>query len=217
MSVRLTWNGTMVRRSKEDTWRSSRRRRLCYFALDTIPITVAHFAKRTTGWWDWHTVTVAVANFTGRAAGRRNWNAEAGAVSRLVGWTWKRHTEAALIARNSPRAHGCRTTLQDILSLLTSRSLQHEPSGILVWPAAQVDSFCIGQCVRFFGSTGPEQQMPFDVKLAGLQQLPSRAGMRPPVQEHCFPGGVWTIGKQRSLCGPLGFCPAGQQMPVEVI
>jgi hypothetical protein len=82
---------------------------------------------------------------------------------------------------------------------------------VIVW-------ICAGQFERFCGSTGPEQQTPLVVTFAGAQHAPLAVGI--PDAQHCGPGGS-LIGMMMMLThwlllGPLGACPAGQQMPVEV-
>jgi hypothetical protein len=62
------------------------------------------------------------------------------------------------------------------------------------------------------------QQMPVDVTLAAAQHDPFRAGIWP-AEQHCgfVLIGMITIGWHWLLFGPLGACPLGQQMPVDVI
>jgi hypothetical protein len=68
--------------------------------------------------------------------------------------------------------------------------------------------------LRLFGSTGPGQHSPLVVTFAGGQHLPLAVGM--PDAQHCGPIGMRTILSHWLLFGPLGACPAGQQIPVEV-
>jgi hypothetical protein len=57
--------------------------------------------------------------------------------------------------------------------------------------------------------------MPLDVRLAGAQQVRFAVGTRPEAQQNF--GGRRTIGLHWPLLRPLGICPVGQQVPVEVI
>jgi hypothetical protein len=70
------------------------------------------------------------------------------------------------------------------------------------------------QSLRFFGSTGPEQQTPLVVTFAGAQHLPLAVGI--PDMQHCGPIGTRTIFSHWLLFGPLGASPARQQTPVDV-
>jgi hypothetical protein len=70
------------------------------------------------------------------------------------------------------------------------------------------------------GSTAVAQHTPVVVTLAGAQHLPLiPTGMRP-LAQHCPPpmwiGGI-IITEHWALFGPLGTCPLGQHVPVEVI
>jgi hypothetical protein len=62
------------------------------------------------------------------------------------------------------------------------------------------------------------QQTPFDVTFAAAQHAPLRAGTWP-AEQHCgfVLIGMSTIELHWLLFGPLGACPLGQQMPVDVI
>ena len=69
----------------------------------------------------------------------------------------------------------------------------------------------VEQSLRFFGSTGPEQQTPLVVTFAGGQHLPLAVGI--PDMQHCGPIGTRTIFSHWLLFGPLGASPGRAANP----
>jgi hypothetical protein len=74
----------------------------------------------------------------------------------------------------------------------------------------------VGQAARLDGSTGPEQQTPLVVTLAGAQHLPLAVGIKPDPHMQNGPTGIRTRCLHWLLFGPLGTCPLGQHTPVDV-
>jgi hypothetical protein len=118
-------------------------------------------------------------------------------------------------SRNSPCEQGCLLVVQ-VPSRPTLRLLQHEPSRIRVYPAAQVGTG-VGQLARLDGSTAPEQHSPFDVTFAAAQHLPLAVGICPLPHVQLGPGGMWMMIRHWLLFGPAGAWPFGQHIPGDVI
>ncbi|MGC1559522.1 MAG: hypothetical protein WA820_06715 [Bradyrhizobium sp.] len=72
------------------------------------------------------------------------------------------------------------------------------------------------QLSRCAGSTGPAQQTPPVVTCEATQHWPPTVGILPGAQHIGGVIGGMTIFSHWLLFGPLGICPTGQQMPVEV-
>lgn len=125
---------------------------------------------------------------------------------------------APLASRNSPWPHDGCGLMHDMPSLLMYRLLQQLPSGIRVYPDAQagVSGVNAGQCERSAAFTGSGQHSPPLVTFAAAQHLPPPVGMSPGPQQR-GPIGIRMGGLHCVLFGPLGTCPLGQHIPVEVI
>jgi hypothetical protein len=72
------------------------------------------------------------------------------------------------------------------------------------------------QLPRCAGSTGPAQHTPPVVTWLATQHWPPTVGIFPCAQHIGGTTGGMTIFSHWLFFGPLGACPAGQQMPVEV-